>query len=205
MYALPHRFPEANATRLLEIGEQIMAVQPGKAEIGWKAVDFALPSTTGDVITLGDVSGRNGTLVMFICNHCPYVTSAIERIVDDACKLTEAGIGIAAICSNDAVTYPSDSFDNMVRFAKVNRFPFPYLHDEDQSVARSYGAACTPDFFGFNASHSLQYRGRLDSGGKQVVKGARRELLEGMLQVANSGRGPERQIPSIGCSIKWKA
>ncbi len=182
-----------------------MAATPPACEFGWKASDFALPGTDGKTYTLTDVSGPKGTLIMFICNHCPYVTGAIERIVRDAGALMEHGIGVAAICSNDARTHPQDGFDRMVEFAAAHGFPFPYLHDESQQVARAYDAQCTPDFFGFDADLGLQYRGRLDEGGRQARPGARRELYEAMLGVAETGSGPESQTPSMGCSIKWKA
>lgn len=182
-----------------------MAATPPICEFGWKAPDFSLPGTDGRVRTLADVAGTRATLIMFICNHCPYVTSAIGRIVADAREIAAYGVGIAAICSNDAATYPADGFEQMGAFARANDFPFPYLHDESQSVARAYDAACTPDFFGFDANLGLQYRGRLDEGGRQTVPGARRELLEAMIAIAATGRGPEHQTPSMGCSIKWKA
>ena len=181
-----------------------MASSASLPEFGWKAVDFALPATDGNKYNLNDISGPNGTLIVFICNHCPYVKAMIDRLVRDAAALKAAGIGTAAICSNDAVSYPEDSFDKMKAFAAAHRFPFPYLHDESQAVARAYGAVCTPDFFGFNAGGELQYRGRLDEGRKDVAPGARRELLEAMQEIAKTGRGPREQVPSIGCSIKWK-
>ena len=174
-------------------------------DFGWRAPDFALPSTDGKTYRLSDIRGRRGTLIMFICNHCPYVTGAIERIVRDAGVLMQRGIGVAAICSNDALSHPQDGFERMVEFAAAHGFPFPYLHDESQAIARAYDAQCTPDFFGFDADLGLQYRGRLDEGGRQVKPGARRELLEAMMQVAQTGRGPREQTPSMGCSIKWKA
>lgn len=181
-----------------------MAAAPPVCEFGWTAPAFSLPATDGRVYSFADVAGPNGTLIMFICNHCPYVTSAIDRILDDARVVAQAGIGIAAICSNDAVSYPADSFPRMVEFAEVNSFPFPYLHDESQDVARSYDAACTPDFFGFNSSNGLQYRGRLDSGGPRAVPNAERELRQAMLKIAETGQGPDDQIASMGCSIKWR-
>ena len=178
---------------------------PPVCEFGWRAQDFSLPATDGKTYTLADIAGPKGTLIMFICNHCPYVTSAIDRIVDDAHAIADMGIGIAAICSNDAATYPADSFPKMVDFAKANDFPFPYLHDESQAVARAYDAACTPDFFGFDADGGLQYRGRLDAGGMRAVPGARRDLRLAMGQIAETGRGPRDQTASMGCSIKWRA
>ncbi len=182
-----------------------MAAIPPVCDFGWKAPDFQLPATDGRTYRYSDIEGPNGTLVMFICNHCPYVKAVIGRIVEEAKALAELGIGSVAICSNDATAYPEDSFDNMKRFAEEHGFPFPYLHDESQDVARAYGAVCTPDFFGFNANRELQYRGRLDESRTTLVPGARRELYEAMKQVAETGQGPREQIPSMGCSIKWKA
>ncbi|RYH12094.1 thioredoxin family protein [Tropicimonas sp. IMCC6043] len=182
-----------------------MAAIPPVCDFGWKAPSFRLPATDGRVWTLADIAGPKGTLVMFICNHCPYVLAVIDRIVRDARDLQALGIGVAAICSNDAATYPDDGFDNMVTKAAEWGLPFPYLHDEDQSVARAYDAVCTPDFFGFNADLALQYRGRLDASRKTAgAADLRRELFEAMKQVAETGRGPEEQVPSMGCSIKWK-
>ena len=143
---------------------------------------------------------------MFICNHCPYVKAVIARIVRDAAELQALGIGVAAICANDAQAYPADSFENMAKFAEENGFTFPYLHDETQDVARAYDAVCTPDFFGFDAGLGLQYRGRLDAAGNNPkLGGAARELFEAMKGVARNGRGPANQTPSMGCSIKWRA
>lgn len=174
-------------------------------DFGWKALDFHLPATDGRSYGLADIAGENGTLVMFICNHCPYVRSVIDRIVRDAAGLAALGVGSVAISANDAAAYPDDSFANMKIFAAENALPFPYLYDESQQVARAYGAVCTPDFFGFNSRLELQYRGRLDSSGRNPAPGARRELFEAMKLVAETGEGPREQSPSIGCSIKWKA
>jgi peroxiredoxin len=182
-----------------------MAVTPPVCDFGCKAPDFALPSTDGTTVTTADVTGPRGTLVMFICNHCPYVLAVLDRIIRDARDLLELGIGVVAISSNDALAYPQDSFENMALLAKDRAFPFPYLYDEDQSVARAYGAACTPDFFGFDASGGLQYRGRLDASRKDAgPTDLRRDLYEAMKTVAETGKGPLDQIPSMGCSIKWK-
>ena len=182
-----------------------MAVSTPICDFGWKAPDFTLPGVDSKTYGLADIRGEKGTLVMFICNHCPYVKAIIDRLVRDAKALQEAGIGVVAISANDAEQYPEDSFDNMKVFAEQHGFTFPYLYDESQEVAKAYGAVCTPDFFGFNAADELQYRGRLDSSGKQpAAPDARRELYEAMMQVAETGRGPEEQIPSMGCSIKWK-
>jgi len=175
-------------------------------DFGWKAPAFSLPATDGKSYSLSDIGGPKGTLVMFICNHCPYVLAVLERIIRDARDVQALGIGVAAICSNDAEAYPEDSFENMKKMAREKGFPFPYLHDEDQSVARAWGAACTPDFFGFNARGALQYRGRLDASGRNPApEGARRELYEAMKQIAETGQGPREQVPSMGCSIKWKS
>jgi len=175
-------------------------------DFGWKAPSFTLPGVDGKTYSLEELKGPNGTLVMFICNHCPYVKSVIDRIVRDAGALRALGINTVAICSNDATTHPDDSFDNMKRFAHEHAFTFPYLHDESQDVARAYDAVCTPDFFGFNGALELQYRGRLDASGREPASpDVRRELFEAMKQVGETGHGPREQIPSIGCSIKWKA
>jgi len=172
---------------------------------GEKAIDFKLPGIDGKALSLADCAGKNGTLVMFICNHCPYVKAIQSRLVEDALKLKEIGINIVAIMSNDPTDYPEDSFENMQKIANEFNYPFPYLFDETQEIAKAYGAICTPDFFGYNKSLELQYRGRLDdSGMKPATEGSKRDLLEAMTQVANSGQGPKEQIPSIGCSIKWK-
>ncbi len=182
-----------------------MAVSPPVCEFGWPAPDFALPGTGGQVHSLASVAGPKGTLIMFICNHCPYVQSVLDRIIRDARDLQEIGIGVAAISSNDAVTYPQDGFTQMKAEAEKHNFPFPYLYDETQDVARVYDAVCTPDFFGFDAKFGLQYRGRLDASGRQAAPDARRDLYEAMAQVAETGKGPADQVPSMGCSIKWKA
>ena len=178
---------------------------PPVCEFGWQAMDFTLPATDGESYQLADIMGENGLLLMFICNHCPYVTSVIDRIVSDATDIAALGMGVAAISANDATAYPQDSFDNMASFASANRFTFPYLYDEPQTVAHAYGAACTPDFFGFDADGGLQYRGRLDGFGRSArPTGAPRDLFTAMQQIADIGAGPTDQIPSMGCSIKWK-
>ena len=182
-----------------------MAVTPPVCDFGWKAPDFALPGTDGRTWTLAECAGDKGTLVMFICNHCPYVLAVLDRIIRDATDLQAMGVGVVAISANDATTYPADSFDKMKEMAAARAFPFPYLYDETQQVARAYGAACTPDFFGFDAGMGLQYRGRLDASRKQAGPAdLRRDLFEAMKQVAETGHGPAEQIPSMGCSIKWK-
>ncbi len=183
-----------------------MAVNTPICDFGWKAPDFELPGTDMRLYKLSNIRGENGMLIMFICNHCPYVKAVIDRLVRDVKALQDLGIGAAAICSNDAQTHPDDSFENMQRFAAEHGFTFPYLHDETQDVAQTYGAVCTPDFFGFNRDLELQYRGRLDESGKQPAgPDARRELYEAMKQIAETGEGPAEQTPSMGCSIKWKA
>jgi peroxiredoxin len=171
---------------------------------GWKARDFALKGVDGKTYSLADVRGPKGTLVVFICNHCPYVKASIDRIVAEANRLGDFGIGTIAIMPNDAGAYREDSFDNMKTFAAKHDFTFPYVIDETQEVARAYSAQCTPDFFGFNAQDELQYRGRLDASRMTEVANARRDLFEAMKQIAETGHGPEDQIPSMGCSIKWK-
>jgi peroxiredoxin len=173
-------------------------------EFGWKARDFALPGVDGKTWRFEDVRGPKGTLVVFICNHCPYVRAIIDRLVEEANVLKTMGIGVIAIMPNDTTISPNDSFDKMRHFAKEHDFTFPYVMDETQGVARAYGAACTPDFFGFNAKDELQYRGRLDESKTTPVKNARRDLYEAMKHVAVSGNGPKHQIPSMGCSIKWR-
>jgi peroxiredoxin len=183
-----------------------MAAEAPICDFGWKAPPFRLPGVDGKTYSLDQVKGPNGTLVMFICNHCPYVKAVIDRIVRDVEELRGLGVGAVAISSNDAVHYPEDSFDNMMRFAADHGFTFPYLYDESQEVARAYDAACTPDFYGFNSKLELQYRGRLDESRKEAAPaGVRRDLFEAMKEIARTGQGPREQIPSIGCSIKWKA
>jgi peroxiredoxin len=173
-------------------------------DFGWKAHDFALEGVDGKTWSLSDVRGPNGTLVAFICNHCPYVKAVIGRLVEEAKALREIGVGTIAIMSNDTETYSADSFDNMKAFARQHGFTFPYVIDRTQEIARAYGAQCTPDFFGFNAQDELQYRGRLDASRTTLLEGVRRDLFEAMKQVAETGRGPATQTASMGCSIKWK-
>jgi peroxiredoxin len=182
-----------------------MAAQTPVCDFGWKAVDFSLPGIDGKTYGLSDVRGAHGTLVMFICNHCPYVRAVIDRIVRDVRELQPLGIGAVAIMANDTVAYPEASFEKMKGFAREHAFCFPYLIDESQDTARAYDAACTPDFFGFNAALELQYRGRLDASRMTPMAGARRDLFEAMKVIAETGEGPREQVPSIGCSIKWKA
>ena len=182
-----------------------MALSAPVCKFGWQAVDFALADTRGTRHTLASLRGPSGLLLMFICNHCPYVKAVIDRICRDAREVQQLGFGVAAVMSNDAREYPEDSFANMQRLANEMGFPFPYLHDETQDVARAYGAVCTPDFFAFNADLQLQYRGRLDASGRlPAAPGCRRELVEAMRLIATTGSGPREQHASIGCSIKWR-
>ncbi|ADE85572.1 thioredoxin family protein [Rhodobacter capsulatus] len=182
-----------------------MGVSPPVCDFGWKAPDFRLPDTSGRFWSLDDIRGPKGLLIMFICNHCPYVQAILDRLQRDAEALMDLGIGVAAISSNDVGTYPQDGPEHMARLAAERGFRFPYLFDETQAVAKAYDAICTPDFFGFNAEDALQYRGRLDASGRQPGPAdARRELYEAMVRVAETGQGPRDQIASLGCSIKWK-
>lgn len=182
-----------------------MAEVPPLCDFGWKAPDFRLPATDGKIYSLAGLTGARGTLIAFICNHCPYVKAVVPRLVRDAGDLARLGVSTVAICANDAENYPDDSFANMKAVARQHGFPFPYLHDKSQEVARAYGAVCTPDFFGFNGKLELHYRGRLDATKMTPVPDARRDLYEAMKQVAETGEGPREQIASMGCSIKWKA
>ena len=168
------------------------------------APDFELPGTDGKTYTFNDVKGEKGTVIIFMCNHCPYVKAILSRLVRDAKELQENGFGVAAIMPNDTVKYPADSFENMKAFANENNFSFPYLLDESQEVAEAYGAVCTPDLYGFNGENELQYRGRLDSAGpNEAGPDTKRELVDAMATIAESGQGPAEQFPSMGCSIKW--
>ena len=174
-------------------------------DFGQPAIDFALPGVDGKTWTLQECRGEKGLLVMFICNHCPYVKAVRDRIVRDTRELMQYGINSVAIMSNDPSQYEEDSLENMQRIAAEYDFPFPYLLDESQVVAQAYGAVCTPDFFGYNADLELQYRGRLDASRKETApEDVRRDLFEAMLQIARTGQGPKEQVPSMGCSIKWK-
>jgi len=174
-------------------------------DFGRPAPDFSLPGVDGRTWTLDDCRGERATLVMFICNHCPYVKAVRERLIRDTRELLEHGVRSVAVMANDPADYPEDSFENMQRVARELGFPFPYLYDRTQAVARAYGAVCTPDFVGYNAALRLQYRGRLDASGREAAAAdARRELFEAMRLIADSGRGPQVQLPSVGCSIKWR-
>lgn len=173
-------------------------------DFGWPAPDFELANVDGNNYRLSNIKGEKGTLVMFICNHCPYVKAILPRLVSDIKALQILGVNTVAIMSNDPADYPEDSFDKMQATAKTFDFTFPYLLDETQQTAKAYNAICTPDFFGFNADLQLQYRGRFDESRKDTAPESSRDLFFAMKQVAETGKGPTVQIPSIGCSIKWK-
>lgn len=173
-------------------------------DFGWPAPDFLLTGIDGKQYTLNEVKGKHGTLVMFICNHCPYVQAIRPRLVKDLLELKSLGVNAVAIMSNDPADYPEDSFENMKQVAEEFSFPFPYLFDESQEVAKRYDAVCTPDFFGFNAQLELQYRGRFDESRKETAPNTTRDLFHAMKQIAETGEGPREQIPGMGCSIKWR-
>ena len=182
-----------------------MPVQTPICDFGKKALPFELKSTENKNVSLNNIKGENGTLIMFICNHCPYVKEITKELVEDCNALKKIGINSVAICSNDFINYPEDSFENMIKFSNDNQFNFPYLHDDTQEIAKSYGAVCTPDFFGYNKNLELQYRGRLRELKKFVpVNYGESDLLKAMKQIAETGNGPQDQIPSAGCGIKWK-
>ena len=182
-----------------------MPIKTPICDFGKKALPFELKSTENNYVSLNDISGENGTLIMFICNHCPYVKAITNEIVEDANNLKKLGINSVAICSNDFVNYPEDSFEKMIKFSNDNRFSFPYLIDETQEIAKVYDAVCTPDFFGYNKNLELQYRGRLRELKNFIpVKDGDSDLYKAMKQVAETNNGPQTQIPSAGCGIKWK-
>jgi len=182
-----------------------MHLQTPLCDFGIKAPDFKLRSTKNEILSLNDIRGKNGTLIMFICNHCPYVQAIVEDINEDCNKLNKLGINSVAICSNDSIEYPEDSFENMIKFAKENEFKFPYLIDESQNIAKNYDAVCTPDFFGYNKNLELQYRGRMRELKNLIpIRNGESDLMKAMKQIAETGKGPEDQKPSGGCSIKWK-
>jgi peroxiredoxin len=174
-------------------------------DFGTKAKDFKLKSTDKKLVSLDDVRGKNGTLIMFICNHCPYVKAIINDLVEDCKKIKLDGINSAAIMSNDIKNYPEDSFDKMVEFANNNQFgDLVYLIDETQEIAKKYGAVCTPDFFGYNKNLELQYRGRIrELRNLKPVRDGDSDLKLAMKMIAKTQKGPEEQIPSMGCNIKW--
>ena len=181
-----------------------MPIKTPLCDFGQAAKSFELKSTNNKIISLNDVRGENGTLIVFICNHCPYVVAVIEDIIDDYKNLKELGVKGVAICSNDSINYPDDSFDKMIKFHKDHNFNFPYLIDESQEIAKSYGAVCTPDFFGYNEKLELQYRGRIrELKNLKPLKTGKSDLFKAMKQIAETGKGPKDQIPSMGCGIKW--
>jgi|TARA_B110000114_G_C14917739_1_gene327171 peroxiredoxin len=181
-----------------------MPIKTPICDFGQVAKNFELKSTNSETIKLNDVKGENGTLIMFICNHCPYVLAVIKDIIKDCKNLEELGIKTVAICSNDTINYPEDSFEKMIRFHKDYNFNFPYLIDETQVVAKKYGAVCTPDFFGYNKNLELQYRGRIrELRNLKPVKSGESDLFNAMKQISKTGKGPEEQTPSVGCGIKW--
>jgi peroxiredoxin len=183
----------------------MVSLQTPVCEFGKKAQDFTLLGVDQQQWTLKKCAGERGLLVIFMSNHCPYVKAIRKKLVRDTRELMSLGINSVAIMPNDTVAYPDDSFENMLRISNEFNFPFPYLLDETQEVARAYDAVCTPDFFGYNANLELQYRGRFDAAGPKSDDDSQvRELFEAMKQVAETGRGPEQQIPSMGCSIKWR-
>ena len=182
-----------------------MPIQTPICDFGQKAHDFELKSTDNKILSLNDVKGKNGTLIMFICNHCPYVKAVTKDIVEDCKELKKNGINSVAICANDAENYPEDSFENMIEFSKKHQFSFPYLNDDTQEIAKIYDAVCTPDFFGYNKNLELQYRGRLRELKNLIpVRSGESDLLKAMKLIAETGKGPEIQTPSAGCGIKWK-
>ena len=183
-----------------------MPIQTPICDFGQKAHDFQLKSTENKIISLNDIKGEKGTLIMFICNHCPYVKAIAKRLKNEADELLQHSIATIAVMSNDVENYPEDSFDNMIKFSEKFRFNFPYLYDDTQEIAKKYGAVCTPDFFGFDKNLKLKYRGRIDSGTMENIdtKKINRELYNAMIKIKDEGTGPNEQYNSIGCSIKWK-
>ena len=184
----------------------MVSTETPQVDLGWQAVDFSLPGIDGKTHSLKELAGEKGTVVAFICNHCPYVKAITTRLVEAVEEMREYGVELIAINSNDARVYREDSFENMMRFAAERGFGFPYLHDESQEVAKAYDAVCTPDFFGLDKDLKLKYRGRLDIGRKEPPpEGAPNDLVNAMGQIAAHGHGPDQQFPSMGCSIKWKS
>ena len=181
-----------------------MPIKTPICDFGKAAKSFELKSTNNKIINLNDVRGENGTLIMFICNHCPYVIAVIKDIIEDYKNLKKLGIKAVAICSNDSTNYPDDSLDKMIEFHKDHNFNFPYLIDQTQKIAKSYGAVCTPDFFGYNKNLELQYRGRIrELKNLKPIKSGESDLFKAMKKIAKTGNGPKDQIPSMGCGIKW--
>jgi len=184
----------------------MVSLETPVCDFGMPAIEFSLRGVDSKAWMLDDCRGENGLLVMFICNHCPYVNAILDRLIRDIREMRHFGINTVAIMSNDPAEYPEDSFEQMQCIAGQQQFPFPYLFDETQQVALKFGAVCTPDFFGYNKNLQLQYRGRFDESKKlAAAPDVRRDLFEAMKLVAETGRGPEQQTPSMGCSIKWRA
>lgn len=181
-----------------------MLLETPICDFGWKPPSFTLKDALGSEYTLENLYGTNGLLIVFMCNHCPYVKAIIDRLVDDAGVLRDEGINVIGINANDYMQYPNDSPENMIKFAQTHKIDFPYLIDETQDVAKAFGAVCTPDFFGFNNKGELQYRGRIDNAKMNDPKDRIPELIYAMRMIAETGKGPEEQFPSMGCSIKWK-
>jgi peroxiredoxin len=180
------------------------SIHPPVCTFGWQAPDYNLPDVDGKMVSLKESMGPSGLLVMFICNHCPYVKAILPRLIADVKELQALGVNAVAIMSNDPTDYPEDSLENMRKIAQEMAFPFPYLLDETQQVAKRYDAVCTPDFFGFNKNFELQYRGRFDESRKETAPDSTRDLFKAMKLIAETGQGPREQIASIGCSIKWR-
>tara|TARA_B110001454_G_C12679637_1_gene417422 strand:+ start:47 stop:601 length:555 start_codon:yes stop_codon:yes gene_type:complete len=181
-----------------------MSIKTPICDFGQVAKNFELKSTNNQIIKLKDIKGKNGALIMFICNHCPYVKAIIKDIVEDCKNLKQLGINAVAICSNDTINYPDDSFDKMIEFSNRHNFDFPYLIDETQKVAKNYGAVCTPDFFGYNKDLELHYRGRIrELKNLKPVRSGESDLYKAMKKISETGEGPKEQIPSMGCGIKW--
>ena len=179
------------------------SISPPVCNFGWQAPDFNLKNIDGEMVNLRNSMGPNGLLIMFICNHCPYVKAILPRLIADLKELQTLGVNAVAIMSNDPTDYPEDSPENMRKIAQEMAFPFPYLLDASQQIAKNYGAVCTPDFFGFNNQFELQYRGRFDESRKETAPDSTRDLFKAMKLIAETGAGPKEQIASIGCSIKW--
>jgi peroxiredoxin len=179
------------------------SINPPVCEFGRQAPDFKLKNIDGTVLSRCEARGEKGLLIMFICNHCPYVKAILPRLINDVAALKEMGINTVAIMSNDPTEYPEDSIENMQKIAEEMAFPFPYLIDDSQEIAKKYEAVCTPDFFGFNSKGELQYRGRFDESRKETAPDSTRDLFRAMKQIAQTGHGPKEQVASIGCSIKW--
>ena len=171
---------------------------------GEKPHSFSLKGVDEKIYKLEDCLGKNGTIIMFICNHCPYVKAIIKNIVEDTNKLKELNIKAVAIMSNDTINYPEDSFEKMKEFSELNNLNFPYVIDTSQEIAKKYGAVCTPDFFGYNGNQELQYRGRMrELKELRPVNSGDSDLYKAMKQISETGKGPDNQIPSMGCNIKW--